>query len=136
MSDNVREEADELDAKADKSSGNGSSPVNRHESRSGMERAVAEKEQRRVRSRQAGERSAWFGLGMFGVIGWSIAAPMVAGIAVGLWIDSKFETQRSWTLMLMVLGLGIGCVNAWSWIHRESSMRKQNEENEDQASTR
>ncbi|MFT5325141.1 MAG: ATP synthase protein I [Planctomycetaceae bacterium] len=114
----------------------------RHESRSDMERAVAEKEQRRLRSRQMGARSAWFGLGMFGVIGWSVAVPMVAGIAIGLWVDSKFESQRSWTLMLMVLGLGFGCVNAWSWIHRESVMREQtdiqerNEENEDQAGTK
>lgn len=133
MSDEIRSEADQLQTEAEESRNDRPPSVNRHESRSGMERAVAEKEQRRVRSRQAGERSAWFGLGMFGVIGWSIAAPMVIGIAVGLWIDSKLETSRSWTLMLMVLGLSIGCVNAWSWIHRESVMRQQNENNEDQA---
>jgi ATP synthase protein I len=116
--------------------------VNRHESRSEMEQAVAEKQLRRLRSRQRGTQSAWFGLGMFGVIGWSISVPMVAGIATGLWVDSKFETQQSWTLMLMVLGIGFGCVNAWSWIYRESitrdqtDMREQNEANKDQTGTR
>jgi hypothetical protein len=40
-----------------------------------------------------------------------------------------------------VLGIAFGCVNAWSWIHRESiardqtDMRKQNEANKDQTGT-
>lgn len=93
---------------------------NRHETRSEMEQIVGSKEQRRLRARRSKNRSVWFGLGMFGVIGWSIAVPMVLGIACGLWIDSQFQTTRSWTLMLMVAGLGIGCLNAWTWIRRES----------------
>lgn len=96
------------------------SSQSRHETRSDMERQVGRKEQRRLRARQAGDRSVWFGLGMFGVIGWSIAVPMILGIALGLWIDAKFDSQRSWTLMLMVAGLGVGCLNAWSWVRRES----------------
>ena len=86
-----------------------------------MERQVASKEQRRLRAIRTGGRSVWFGLGMFGVIGWSIAVPMILGISLGIWIDSQTDTQRSWTLMLMAAGLGVGCLNAWAWIRREST---------------
>ncbi len=100
----------------------------RHESRVDnggrleMERLIGRKEQRHVRARRAGDGSMWFGVGMFGVVGWSVVVPAVAGIAVGLWIDSQSQSGRSWTLMLMVAGLGMGCWNAWNWIHRESSI--------------
>lgn len=97
----------------------------RHETRSDMEREIGRKEQRRLRARRAGDRSVWFGLGMFGVIGWSIAVPMILGIALGLWIDSQANSQRSWTLMLMVAGLGVGCLNAWAWVRRESASNEQ-----------
>jgi ATP synthase protein I len=100
----------------------------RHESRTGnggrseMEQLIGRKERRHVWARRTGDRSMWFGVGMFGVVGWSVAVPTVAGIAVGLWIDSQSQSGRSWTLMLMVAGLGMGCWNAWNWIHRESSL--------------
>ncbi len=105
----------------------GATDNERHESRTGygerseMERLIGRKEQRHVRARRVGDQSMWFGVGMFGVVGWSVVVPTVAGIAVGLWIDSRSQSGRSWTLMLMVAGLGMGCWNAWNWIHRESS---------------
>lgn len=99
---------------------NSTKTSDRHETRYDLEQIVAGKERRRLRARRTKNRSVWFGLGMFGVIGWSIAVPMVLGIAVGLWVDSQARTVRSWTLMLMVAGLGIGCLNAWTWIRRES----------------
>ena len=92
----------------------------RHENRSDMEQLVGRKERRRLQARRTGDRSVWFGLGMFGVIGWSIAVPMILGITLGLWVDAKVDSQRSWTLMLMVAGLGVGCLNAWTWVRRES----------------
>jgi ATP synthase protein I len=84
-----------------------------------MEQAVGRKGRRRLLAKQAGSRSVWFGLGMFGVIGWSVAVPTLVGIAVGLWLDARLQLQRSWTLMLMIAGLGIGSWNAWSWVRRE-----------------
>ena len=80
MSDN--DVQDNADSKPDESIS-----VNRHESRTEMERAIAEKQLRRLRSRQLSAHTAWFGLGMFGVIGWSISVQIVAGIAIGLWVD-------------------------------------------------
>ena len=107
--------SDDLDSKLEPAT-----TSDRHETRSDMEQIVGSKERRRLHARRSENSSVWFGLGMFGVIGWSIAVPMVLGIAVGLWIDSQVQTPRSWTLMLMVAGLGIGCLNAWTWIRRES----------------
>ncbi len=43
----------------------------------------------------------WFGLGMFGVAGWSVAIPALIGIFVGVWIDMTWKSPYSWTLMLL-----------------------------------
>ncbi|NJL81109.1 MAG: ATP synthase subunit [Richelia sp. SM2_1_7] len=73
-----------------------------------------------MKARREGNHTVWFGLGMFGIIGWSIAIPTLLGIALGVWIDTKFPSQYSWTLMLLFIGVVFGCINAWYWIERES----------------
>ena len=85
-----------------------------------LEEEVAAKQERKVKARQEGDRSAWFGLGMFGLVGWSVTVPTLIGIAIGLWIDARWPSRFSWTLMLMVFGVAMGCVNAWWWVQRES----------------
>lgn len=82
---------------------------------------VDKKQQRKLAHRREGDRSVWFGLGMFGLVGWSVAIPTVIGVALGVWLDSLFESQRSWTLIMLVLGICVGCLNAWWWVKRESS---------------
>jgi ATP synthase protein I len=52
-------------------------------------------------------------IGILGVIGWSVALPTLLGVALGMWIDHHWPSRFSWTLMLLVAGLVIGCVNAW-----------------------
>ena len=81
---------------------------------------VAAKESRKLKCRQETPRSLWFGLGMFGLVGWSVAIPTLIGIAVGVWIDTKWRSPYSWTLVFLVIGVGLGCLNAWYWIKRES----------------
>ncbi|UCH25931.1 MAG: AtpZ/AtpI family protein [Trueperaceae bacterium] len=81
---------------------------------------VAKKEGRKLKSRREKGRAVWFGLGMFGIIGWSVAVPTLLGIALGVWIDRTWEGPFSWTLMLLVGGLMLGCLNAWYWLERES----------------
>lgn len=61
----------------------------------------------------------WFGLGMMGIVGWSIAIPTLLGAALGLWLDKNFSEQRSWTLALLLAGLAIGCFTAWAWLSKE-----------------
>ncbi len=79
---------------------------------------VNRKEKRKLDARGRDE-NIWFGLGMFGVVGWSIALPLVIGALLGLWIDSRWPSRYSWALMLMVIGLFLGCFTAWNWIEKE-----------------
>lgn len=91
-----------------------------HKSRDELIRRVGEKEARKIRARQEKDRSVWFGLGMFGLVGWSVAIPTLIGIAVGIWIDATWPSSYSWTLMLLFVGVVVGCLNAWYWVKRES----------------
>lgn len=100
----------------------------RHRTRRELERDVTEKEERKIQARQDQHRTVWFGLGMFGLVGWSVAVPALMGIALGLWIDSRWPSRFSWTLMLLVLGVVLGCLNAWRWIMRESREQEEIEE--------
>ena len=86
---------------------------------------VGASEQRKVRARAEGDRTVWFGLGMFGLVGWSVAVPTLLGLALGIWIDSTVESERSWTLMMLAVGIGLGCFNAWYWISKESQSDSQ-----------
>lgn len=83
-------------------------------------RQVGRKETRKQEARMQKDRSVWFGLGMFGLVGWSVAIPTLIGIAVGIWIDSSGSRPYSWTLMLLFIGVVVGSLNAWYWIKRES----------------
>lgn len=81
---------------------------------------VARKAQRRRKAAREKDRSIWFSLGMFGLVGWSIAVPTVLGVALGLWIDTQWPSRVSWTLTLLFVGVIVGCVHAWHWIKQES----------------
>jgi ATP synthase protein I len=82
---------------------------------------ISRKAQRMARARQHKPRSAWLGLGMFGMVGWAIAVPTVAGVALGLFIDARWPGAMSWTLALMLAGVALGCLNAWYWVQREGA---------------
>jgi ATP synthase protein I len=97
-----------------------SADFERHRARRDLEEQITAKEVRKVRARHAGSRTVWFGLGMFGLVGWSVAVPALIGIALGLWIDARWPSRFSWTLMLLVGGVALGCLNAWRWVSRES----------------
>lgn len=80
---------------------------------------VGRKAERKLRARRQRDRGLWFGMGMFGLVGWSVALPTVAGIALGLWLDRTFSSGTRWTLSLLIAGVALGCLNAWLWIKRE-----------------
>ena len=82
--------------------------------------AVGRKAARKLRARRTGRRDVWFGLGLFGLVGWAVALPTVAGVALGLWLDARFPSRVSWTLSLLFLGALLGSLNAWYWVKRES----------------
>lgn len=81
---------------------------------------VGRKAERKLRARRQGRRGVWFGLGMFGLVGWAVALPTVAGVALGLWLDARFPSRISWTLSLLFVGALLGSLNAWYWVARES----------------
>jgi ATP synthase protein I len=85
----------------------------------GLIKKVGEKAARKIRARRRKDRSIWFGLGMFGLVGWSVAIPTLIGTAVGVWIDKAYPGPHSWTLMGLIIGVALGCVNAWYWVTRE-----------------
>lgn len=92
---------------------------------------MAEKEARKIRARRRKERSIWFGLGTFGVVGWSVVIPTLIGIFTGLWIDRTWPSRFSWTLMLFIGGLLLGCYNAWRWLYFESGLIEREEREEE-----
>lgn len=83
---------------------------------------VGRKAERKLRARREGDRGVWFGLGMMGLVGWAVAVPTVVGIAVGLWLDRRTAGTISWTLTGLLLGVVVGCLNAWYWIRREGGL--------------
>lgn len=90
-----------------------------------FERRVAAKEARLRRARKVGDRGVWFGLGMFGLVGWSVSIPVLAGTLLGVYLDRRTNAGIGWTLSLMTLGFIIGGINAWNWVERS---RAQGEE--------
>ncbi len=82
--------------------------------------SVGRRAERKLRARREKRQSAWFGLGMFGLIGWSVAIPTLVGVAIGAWIDRRWPGQVSWTLTLLIVGVVLGCFNAWYWVKQES----------------
>ena len=90
--------------------------------------AVGAKAARKLKAQRTPAPGVWFGLGMMGIIGWSVAIPTLLGAALGLWLDHHYPGGRSWTLALLVAGLTIGCINAWHWVDREDKAMRDEQE--------
>ena len=86
----------------------------------GLSQQVRRQEQRKLRARRHSAQRIWQGLGMMGMVGWSVAVPALGGTALGLWLDRHYPGSHSWTLALLVAGLCLGCGYAWQWVSRES----------------
>lgn len=80
---------------------------------------VGESESRRIRALRSQVPSVWAGLGMMGLVGWSLTIPTLACAALGMWLDHRYPGKHNWTLALIVAGLAIGCLNAWHWVANE-----------------
>ena len=81
---------------------------------------VGGKADRKIRARRS-RQGEWFGLGMMGLVGWSVAVPTLLGAAAGNWLDEHHPGTHAWTLALLVAGLAVGCINAGYWVARESA---------------
>ncbi len=92
---------------------------------------VGAKAARKLRARRNAAPGVWFGLGMMGLIGWSVVVPTLLGAALGLWLDKRHPGKHAWTLALMAAGLALGCFNAWHWVAQEDAAM-QDEESSDE----
>ncbi len=90
----------------------------------GFIRQINTKKIRREKAERAGKITLIYGLGMIGLVGWSIAIPTLLGIALGTWMDAKVPGTHSWTLTMLFIGLTLGCLNAWFWVKAMLKIRK------------
>jgi ATP synthase protein I len=74
---------------------------------------------RKQKARRDQTHGVWSGLGMMGLIGWSVVIPTLLGTALGLWLDHRHPGDHPWTLALLMAGLCLGCLNAWHWVARQ-----------------
>lgn len=94
-------------------------------------RKIGDKERRKLKGLRDTRRSVWFGLGTFGIVGWSVVIPTVLGTALGIWLDKNYPQTFSWTLTCLITGLFGGCFIAWNWIDKENKeMHHNGEKNE------
>lgn len=85
----------------------------------GFLESVGRKARRKIAA-QGDREGVWFWMGMFGLVGWSVAIPTLLGVALGWWLDDVWSQDFSWTLTFLIVGLGVGCLNAWFWVRQES----------------
>ena len=93
---------------------------------------VGTKATRKLKARRNPPPTVWFGLGMMGLIGWSVVVPTLLGAALGLWLDKHHPGKHAWTLALLVAGLAIGCFNAWHWVDKEDKAMREEQEERDE----
>ena len=92
---------------------------------------IGAKATRKISARNS-TQGVWSGLGMIGLIGWSVVVPTLLGAALGLWLDKDHPAGHSWTLALLVTGLSVGCLNAWHWVANEQKAIHDEPENHDE----
>ena len=97
-----------------------------------LAREVGSKAARKLKAQRHASPGVWFGLGMMGLIGWSVVVPTLIGAAIGLWLDKHYPDGRSWTLALLVAGLVLGCINAWLWVAKEDKAMHEQQEDKDE----
>jgi ATP synthase protein I len=80
---------------------------------------ISEKERRKVNALTEKKISEWSGLGMFGMVGWSVTVSTLLGTLGGLWLDKHYPQTFSWTITCLILGLVNGCFISWRWIMKQ-----------------
>jgi len=94
-----------------------------------LSQEIGTKAARKLKARRH-PQGVWFGLGMMGLIGWSVVVPTLLGAALGLWLDRHHPGGHSWTLALLIAGLAIGCLNAWHWVLKEDKEMQEHYEDD------
>ena len=90
------------------------------QSETGFSRQVGTKAARKLKAQSDAPEVVWSGLSVMGLIGWSVVVPTLMGAALGHWLDAHYPMSHSWTLTLLMMGLSLGCWNAWRWVRMEN----------------
>jgi len=94
---------------------------------------VGVKAARMLKARKNPSPGVWFGLGMMGTVGWSVAVPTLLGTALGVWLDKRHPGTHAWTPALLSAGLMLGFYNAWRWVAKEDeALHREAEVDEDE----
>ncbi len=91
-------------------------------------REVGEKEKRKLKARRSDGRSIWAGMGLLGMVGWTVTVPALLGALLGKWLDKKYPVSFSWTLTFLIIGIMAGCGMAWRWVKNENKKINKNGE--------
>ncbi|HUI53046.1 MAG TPA: AtpZ/AtpI family protein [Terriglobales bacterium] len=85
------------------------------------ERIVRQVESRQTRLERGKTQNAefWKSLAFLGLVGWSVVLPTLMGAALGIWLDRHWPSRFSWTLVLLISGLLVGCANVWIRIGKD-----------------
>ncbi len=92
---------------------------------------IGAKARRKLKARNS-TQGVWFGLGMMGLVGWSVVVPTLLGAALGIWLDKHHPGKHAWTLALLMAGLALGCFNAWFWVAKEEKALREESEDADE----
>jgi ATP synthase protein I len=92
---------------------------------------IGAKAARKLKARKS-TSGVWFGLGMMGLVGWSVVVPTLLGAALGVWLDKHHPGTHPWTLALLVVGLAVGCLNAWYWVAQQDKAMRDEQEDGDE----
>ena len=79
-------------------------------------RAAVRRDRKRMGRRDKGQRSFWRSLGVIGMVGWPIAISSVGGAILGRYLDARWGTGIRFTLMLLMIGVLLGCLASWKAI--------------------
>ena len=88
---------------------------------------VGAKAVRKLKARRNAKPVVWSGLGMMGLIGWSVVVPTLLGAGLGMWLDEHHPGKHAWTLALLMAGLSLGCLNAWYWVASEDKAMREDQ---------
>jgi len=81
---------------------------------------AVERDTERISRRPTQRANPLLGLGTLGLVGWSIVVPTLGGLALGLWLDSRFPGSGiSWTITGLLGGLTLGAIAAAHWVEEE-----------------
>ncbi len=91
-------------------------------------RQIEAQAKQKLKAGRNANQDVWFGMGMMGLIGWSVVIPTMFGAWFGIWLDKHHPGVHSWTLTMLITGLALGCFNAWHWVDmQDKTMRDNNE---------